>query len=49
MLKYDVDEIVFKGFMAHNAQANWNVIRIIYGAGDPTVKMVNKDRTSFFH
>ncbi len=34
--------IAFKGSMENNAQANQNVVRIIYGIGDPTVKMVDK-------
>jgi hypothetical protein len=38
MLKYDVDKIVFKRFMAKSAQANWNVVKIVYG--DSMVKMV---------
>ena len=29
----------FKGFMADSAQANWNVVRIVYGSGDPAVRM----------
>ncbi len=24
------------------AQTNWNVVRIVYGIGDPMVKMVDK-------
>ncbi len=31
----------FKGFMVDSAQANWNVVHIIYGIGDPMVKMVD--------
>jgi hypothetical protein len=41
--------IAFKGFMENNAQANWNIVRIIYGIGDPTMKMVDKKQTYFFH
>jgi hypothetical protein len=33
---------VFKGFMAGSGQVNWNAIQIVYGTGDPLVKMVNK-------
>jgi len=33
----------FKGFMVYGAQANWNVVRIVYGIGDPTAKMVDKE------
>jgi hypothetical protein len=40
---------VFKGFMANNVQENWNVVQIVYGIGDPMVKMVNKEQTCSFH
>jgi hypothetical protein len=33
---------IFKGFMADNAQANWNVVHIVYGIGDFTVEMIDK-------
>jgi hypothetical protein len=32
----------FKGFMIDGAQANWNDVHIVYGTGNPTMKMVNK-------
>jgi len=35
--------------MADNAQVNWNVVHIVYGTKDPTMKMVDKERTCFFH
>lgn len=35
----------FKGFMAYNAQTNWNAIRKIYGVGDPNLSMVGHERT----
>jgi hypothetical protein len=31
-----------KGFMAYSAQANWNVVRIIYGNKDANEPMVDK-------
>jgi hypothetical protein len=40
---------VFKGFKANGVQANWNVVHIIYGTGNPTMKMVDKKQTCFFH
>jgi len=40
MLKHEFPKPNFKGFMADNAQANWNIIRIVYGSGDPFVRMV---------
>jgi hypothetical protein len=33
----------FKGFMADNAQANWNVVHIMYGFGNASMKMVDKE------
>ena len=35
--------------MADSAQANWNVVRIVYGGGDPTVPMEEWERTCLFH
>jgi hypothetical protein len=35
--------------MADSAQANWNVVRIVYGNGDPTIRMKNRERTCLFH
>jgi hypothetical protein len=35
----------FKGFMADNVQANWNVIQIMCGS-EP---MVNKEQMCYFH
>ena len=39
----------FKGFMADSAQANWNVVCIVYSSKDPLVKMVDRERTYLFH
>jgi hypothetical protein len=38
----------FKGFMADNAQANWNAVRKIYGVGDPSLPMVGRGRICLF-
>jgi hypothetical protein len=35
--------------MANNAQANWNMVRIVYGSKDPFVNMVDKEHTCLFH
>ncbi len=40
---------ILKGFMADGAYENWNVVHIVYGTGDPTIKMVDKEWTCFFH
>ena len=37
--RHSVENPNFKGFMADSAQANWNVVRIVYGSGDPAVRM----------
>jgi hypothetical protein len=40
---------IFKGFMVDIVQANWNVVRIVYGIGDPMIMMVDKKHTCFVH
>jgi hypothetical protein len=35
--------------MADGVQENWNVVQIVYKIGDPTMKMVDKERMCFFH
>ncbi len=40
---------IFKGFMADNAQENWNVVHIVYVIGNPMVKMIDKNRMCFSH
>jgi hypothetical protein len=32
----------FKGFMVDNVHANWNIIWIVYGSGDPSELMVDR-------
>jgi hypothetical protein len=49
MLKHMYHEPNFKGFMVDNAQANYNVVKIVYNFGDAIVKMVDKNRTCLFH
>jgi hypothetical protein len=39
----------FKGFMANNAHAIWNVVCIVYSFEDASMKMVDKERTCMFH
>ena len=38
----------FKDFMADNAQANWNVVRMMYGDKNPSLPMVNCECTCIF-
>ncbi len=49
MLKHKFPKPTFKGFMANNAQANQNMVKIVDGSRDPFVKMVDKDCTCLFH
>lgn len=49
MARHNVSQPNFKGFMADSAQANWNAIRIVYGNGDASMPMENKERTCLFH
>jgi hypothetical protein len=49
MLKNKFPKPNFKGFMVDNAQINWNVVIIVYGLGDPYVKMVDMEHTYLFH
>lgn len=42
------DPITFRGFMADEAQANWNAVRIVYGEGIDT-PMIGKERSCLFH
>jgi hypothetical protein len=48
MTENGVPNVNFKGFMANSVQANWNVVRMVYGDGDPSLPMVNRKRTCFF-
>lgn len=35
--------------MAYSAQVNQNVVKMVYGFGDATIRMVDKERTCLFH
>jgi hypothetical protein len=49
MLMKGVPNPNFKGFMVDNAQANWNIVWIVYGSGDPSELMVEREWTCYFH
>ncbi len=49
MLKHGGIKPNFKGFMAKNAEVNWNEVKIINGIKDPTVKKVDKENSCLFH
>jgi hypothetical protein len=42
VLKKGVTNLNFKGFIANNAQANWNLVYIIYGIGNPIVNIIDE-------
>lgn len=41
-------KVNFEGFMADNAQLNWNVVRKTYGDHDPSLSIVGRERTRLF-
>jgi hypothetical protein len=43
MLMKGVSNLNFKGFMANNTQANWNVVQIVYGSGDLSEPMADRE------
>jgi hypothetical protein len=49
MARHGVLEPKFKEFMADSAQANWNVVRVIYSSGNATIPMMDQERTCLFH
>ena len=49
MEKQDVMNLNFCGFMADSAQANFIAVQEIFGTGDKTQPMVNRERTCLFH
>jgi hypothetical protein len=49
MAKNGVENTNFKGFMADSVHANWNVVRIVYGSGDPKVPMENQKHTCLLY
>jgi hypothetical protein len=49
MQKHSFPKLNFKGFMVNNTQANWNVVKIVYGPRDPSMRMIDKERTCLFH
>jgi hypothetical protein len=49
MLMKGVSNLNFKGFMANNTQANWNVVQIVYDSGDLSEPMADKEQTCYFH
>jgi hypothetical protein len=48
MVKNGVPNPNSKRFMANNAQANRNIVQIVYGSKDPCESMVDKKQICFF-
>ena len=49
MARHGVPSPKFKGFATDSAQANWNVVKVIYGSGDATIPMKDRERTCLFY
>jgi hypothetical protein len=49
MAKHGMSKSKFKRFMVDSAHANWNALKVIYGSGDTTIPMMDRERTCFFH
>ena len=49
MEKHGVLNVNFSGFMADNAQANFNAVREIFGFGDKSQPIESKKRICLFH
>ena len=47
--RHGVKNVNFKGFMADSAQANFNVVRKMFGSRDSSIPMEEKERTYQFH
>jgi hypothetical protein len=48
MAKNGVPNLNFKGFMANDVWANWNIVWIVYGSGDPSELMVDRKKNLVF-
>lgn len=49
MLRFGVANPNFNGCMVDIAHANWNVICIVYGFGDASMKIIDKGQTCLFY
>jgi hypothetical protein len=47
MVENGVPKLNFKGFIANDVWANWNVVQIVYGSRDPSELMVDKKKLVF--
>ena len=49
MAQNGMSDATFKEFICDSTQNNVNVVRIVYGTGDPSIPMVDGERTWLFH
>jgi hypothetical protein len=49
MARHGIPHATFISSMADSVQANWNIVRIVYGSGDPKVPMEGHECTCYFH
>jgi hypothetical protein len=49
MERHGVSHPQFKGFMVDSTQVNWIAVRMVYGSGNPSVKMVDRERSCLLH
>ena len=49
MARHGIPKPHFKKFIGNSAQANWNVVKIVYGSGDPKFPIDGRERTCYFH
>jgi hypothetical protein len=47
--KHGVHNTKFKGFMCDSLQAKFSAVRTIFGSGNPSEPMENRERTCQFH
>lgn len=47
--KHGVLSVNFKRFMVDYAKANFNTMRILFGAGDLKILMENQEHTCFYY
>ncbi len=45
MVKNGVIHLNFKGFMAENVLADWNIVCIVYNFDDPSEPIIDKEST----
>ena len=49
MERHGIKNVNYNGFMANSAQANFNMVREIFGSGNTFQSMENREQTCLFH